>query len=221
MRFTEEVRAASAALWHRVFAHPFVRAIGDATLPREKFRFYIGQDYVYLQEYVRARALAVAKAPDERSMRKTAEALNTLLNSEMLLHRRLAPILGVTTDELAQSPMAPTNHAYTRHLLAVAYSGTFAEYLAAIWPCAHSYQEIGIFLAERGMPHETAYAEWIHFYSGPAYGAMIGWVGELLDAQAKLADPLTHAKMVSHYQYSARYEYMFWEMAWHQERWPL
>jgi len=69
-----------------------------------KIPLYIGQDYVYLKEYVRARALAVAKAPDEPSMRKMAETLNTLLNSEMLLHRRLAPILGVTTEESAQSP---------------------------------------------------------------------------------------------------------------------
>lgn len=35
-------------IWNGYLRHPFVRGIGDGTLDKEKFRFYLKQDYLYL-----------------------------------------------------------------------------------------------------------------------------------------------------------------------------
>lgn len=34
--------------WHRYTHHEFVRQMGDGTLPREAFKYYMIQDYLYL-----------------------------------------------------------------------------------------------------------------------------------------------------------------------------
>jgi hydroxymethylpyrimidine/phosphomethylpyrimidine kinase len=48
-------------LWSEFIDHPFVRGIADGTLPAESFIYYLKQDYLYLQHYARAAALAAYK----------------------------------------------------------------------------------------------------------------------------------------------------------------
>lgn len=48
-------------LWFEFIHHPFVRGIADGTLPTESFVYYLKQDYLYLQHYARAAALASYK----------------------------------------------------------------------------------------------------------------------------------------------------------------
>lgn len=48
-------------LWSEFIDHPFVRGIADGTLPVESFTYYLKQDYLYLQHYARAAALAAYK----------------------------------------------------------------------------------------------------------------------------------------------------------------
>ena len=62
--FTQAIRAKARPIWDRELKHPFVRGLGDGTLPIDRFRFYLGQDYLFLIEYCRVFALATAKARD-------------------------------------------------------------------------------------------------------------------------------------------------------------
>lgn len=49
-------------VWSAFVDHPFVRGIADGTLPVESFVYYLKQDYLYLQHYARAAALAAYKS---------------------------------------------------------------------------------------------------------------------------------------------------------------
>ena len=62
MASSDEFRSHAHAIWEASYAHPFVQGIGDGTLPEERFRYYLAQDYVYLIEFSRFFALAAAKA---------------------------------------------------------------------------------------------------------------------------------------------------------------
>src|SRR5207248_5123813 len=87
MGYADELWARHAPIWEAVHRHPFVAGIGDGTLPVERFRYYIEQDYVFLLEYGRVLALAVAKGVELPSMARFAELLHATLNVEMALHR--------------------------------------------------------------------------------------------------------------------------------------
>ena len=53
-----------ARVWERATGHPMVEAIADGSLPHATFRRYFEQNVLYLQDYARAIAVIVAKAPD-------------------------------------------------------------------------------------------------------------------------------------------------------------
>jgi thiaminase/transcriptional activator TenA len=43
--FSAELREPAAPVWEQHVAHPFVAGIGNGTLPEDKFRFYVRQEY--------------------------------------------------------------------------------------------------------------------------------------------------------------------------------
>lgn len=55
--FSLRLREAAAPIWEACLKHPFVTGIGDGTLPVEKFRHFMLQDYLYLFDYARVFAL--------------------------------------------------------------------------------------------------------------------------------------------------------------------
>src|SRR5260221_10500594 len=132
--FTHAIRAKAQPIWDRELKHPFVRSLGDGTLPIDRFRFYLAQDYVFLTEYCRVFALAAAKAPDLQTIGVFTRLLDETLNTEMQLHRDYCQRLGIAKSDLEPTAPAPITHAYTRHLLTVAYSGSIADIVAAGLP---------------------------------------------------------------------------------------
>ena len=83
----DRLRGAAAPIWDRCLAHPFVTGLGDGSLPVEKFRYFMLQDYLYLLDYARVFALGVVKARDPGLMRTFAGSVEATLNGEMNLHR--------------------------------------------------------------------------------------------------------------------------------------
>ena len=173
MRFTEQLRRQTTDLRRQVLEHPFVRGIGDGSLPLESFRFYMCQDYVFLQDYCRVLALAVAKADNLETMGRFAGLLNETLNTEMDLHRGFAARFGISVQELEETQGAPGTRAYTQHLLTTAYGGDLADITASVLPCMWDYSDIGQALAAQDAPSpQPLYDEWIQMYAGPEQQAV-------------------------------------------------
>ena len=66
--FTHTIRAKAQPIWDRELKHPFVRGLGDGTLPIDRFRFYLAQDYVFLIEYCRSSDSAQPKRATSRRL---------------------------------------------------------------------------------------------------------------------------------------------------------
>jgi thiaminase/transcriptional activator TenA len=140
----------------------------------------------------------------------------------MQLHRAYCKRLGIAEADLETTAPAPITHAYTRHLLTVAYSGSIADIVAAVLPCQLGYAEIGTALARDGRRGaNSTYEEWIRTYSSREFIAGAEKLGCLLDdlTAGWLAREL--APLETHFLTSSRYEYLFWEMAWTQSLWPV
>lgn len=221
-KMSEELRAEAEPLWEKIHAHPFVRGIGDGTLPLAQFRFYMCQDYIFLKEYSRVIALAVAKAPELAEMGRFADLLNATLNTEMELHRGFAAKFGISNDEIEATTPAPTCKGYTDFLLEAAYAGTFGEIAAAMLPCQWDYAIIGEQLAAKGIPENAPlHAEWIETYASEEFAELARWLREMFDEAASTAGPAERERMRAHFLMGTRYEYLFWDMSWKMEEWPL
>src|SRR5919198_6234318 len=128
-------------IWAAIREHPFLRELRAGTLPLETFRYYVTQDYHYLEAFARAVATALTKAPDGETLELLAKRVLTPI--ERPLHRRLFELAGLQRAEVLAAEIAPTNLAYQNHMLAVAARGGLGEIAAALLPCPWSYHRLG------------------------------------------------------------------------------
>jgi len=200
------LRAAAAPIWDAAHAHPFVRGLGDGTLDEAAFRTYIRQDYVYLIDYGRLLALGAARAPRLDWMRRFAALAQSVLETEMDLHRAFAARWGVTAEQLEAEPAAPATAAYCDFLLRTAALGDFGELAAAVAPCMWSYAEIGQALAAASPA--PRYREWIDLYASAEFGELAVWARELVDEAEG-----DEARMTAAFVTSSQHELAFWHAA--------
>ena len=211
--FTDELWEHIRPLYHRTLEHPFLKGLTDGTLPRDRFDFYLAQDADYLSSFSRALSLLAAKAPREDwSLTLNRHAVEAL-EVERQLHDSLLK------ENAKRPPMAPTNRAYTNHLLATVSMRPFGEGLAAMLPCYWIYWEVGKELKKKGSKNPD-YQRWIDQYAGEEYGASVRQVLAMMNAEAQSMNAAQRAELKKLFEISARYEYMFWDMAWRMEEWP-
>lgn len=221
MRFTERLHQKLQPVWRKNHSHPFVKEMGEGTLDKEKFRFYMIQDYLYLIDYSKLFAIGAVKANELEDMGTFAALLHATMNEEMSLHRNYAAHFGISNTELENAEPSPVTLAYTHYMLHSAQNGTLADLLAALLPCMWSYWEIGKELSEiPGAKDHEFYGEWITMYSSKEFGQSARWCIDLLDKETVGKSERELLQLEKIFLNTTRYEYMFWEMAYNEEMWP-
>ena len=218
--FTEMLWAQIESLFGKILSHPFIRGLTDGSLQPEQFQFYIVQDALYLREFSRSLSIAAAKVPEEAAMIMFNEHAAGALQVEQSLHAGFIKDFGRSETAARKTPMAPTNLAYTNYLLAVAYARPFHELLATVLPCYWIYWEVGKALLAKGSP-EPLYQRWINTYGGKEFGDVVQAVLALTDQTALDLNTSGREAMTRHFITTSRYEWMFWDMGYQQEQWPV
>jgi thiaminase (transcriptional activator TenA) len=184
--------------------HPFVQGIGDGTLPKPKFSYYVGQDAFFLEAFARAYSIAAAKPPDPEGFKALYDLTGGVLQ-ELTLHQGYAAQWGV---DLTQVEPGAATRQYTDFLLATAWSQDIGVTIAAMLPCMALYRFLGMQLAQTG-PAEHAYSDWIRTYSSAEFEPLVQQLGTLASRYINLT-PLVK----STYRYAMEYELAFFEGAW-------
>ncbi|MGD0073087.1 MAG: thiaminase II [Candidatus Binataceae bacterium] len=220
MNFTAECWKSIAPIYGAILDHPFIHGLADGTLARESFEFYVVQDSLYLREFARALAITAGRAPRDEWIIMFSEHAAGALKVERALHETFFKDFGLTADALLSTPIAPTNLAYTSYLIAVAYGAPFHEAIAALLPCYWIYWEVGKELERKGSPNEL-YRRWIATYASEEFGSLVNAVIAATDQTAERLRVDEREAMRRHFVATSRYEWMFWEMGYRRERWPL
>jgi thiaminase (transcriptional activator TenA) len=217
----------TAGLWHDVagiyeaiLAHPFLAGLTDGELSPESFAFYVVQDALFLRRYAQALAIVASRAPDTASTEMFARHAAGIVTAEMSLHESLMADLDLDPSSVEVAEEAPTTLAYTSYLLATAGNGSYGEGVGALLPCYWIYWEVGKHLLEQGSPNPR-YQRWINTYGGEEYGSD---AREVIAATDKLSADLSRPErdqVRRHFRVTSRYEWMFWDMAYRRQAWPV
>jgi thiaminase (transcriptional activator TenA) len=218
--FTSELWDSITDIYGAILAHPFITGLTDGTLPAESFAFFVLQDGLYLKQYAGALAAVASRAPEPAAMRMFARHSAEAVTVEQELHSRLLSALGISATQAAAAEPAPTNLAYTSYLLATIRGGTYAEGIGAVLPCYWIYREVGKELVRQGSP-DSRYQRWIDTYGGDEFGAV---VCDVIAEADRVGASLSEAERVlvgRHFRTTSRYEWMFWDMGYRKESWPV
>jgi len=222
MSFSNHLRKLTVSIWEAQLRHPFVVALGDGTLPEQKFKYYILQDARFLGDLSRVFAAGILRAPDSDSALRFAKLAEETITVERSLHENYGQRWNLTPKQMSSTNMAPTNYAYTRHMLTIAASGTAVEVTVVALPCAWIYCVVGQHLLRKGHPPKShPYRDWLMLYASPEFAEVQMWMRKKVDQWAKTAGKDELRRMEESFIISSRYEWMFWEMAWNEEQWPV
>lgn len=222
MSFSEHLRKIAQPIWDAQLKHPFVIQLGDGTLPERKFKYYILQDARFLGDLARVFSAAAQKAPDSESALRFNKLAEETIVVERSLHESYGKKWKMTARQMTSVPMAPTNFAYTRHMLAVAATGSACEITVVALPCAWIYCVVGKHLLRKGPPPKGhPYRDWLMLYASPEFAEVQKWMRKKVDQWAKEASRAERERMEEAFIISSRYEWMFWDMAFGEEEWPV
>jgi thiaminase/transcriptional activator TenA len=143
-----------------------------------------------------------------------------IVTAEMSLHESLLADLGIDPAEAASAAPAPTTLAYTSYLIAVAAGGSYAEGVGAVLPCYWIYSEIGRHLLGQGSP-DPRYRQWIATYGSEEFGAETREVIAVTDRLGREISVAERERVRNHFRVTSRYEWMFWDMGYRREAWPV
>lgn len=219
-RFTDQLWRDVADIYGAILAHPFLAGLTDGSLPQEAFAFYLVQDALYLRGYAQALAAVASRAPDRSGTEMFARHAADVVAVERALHDSLLADLGVDAASVEAAEPAPTTLAYTSYLLATARGGSYAEGVGAVLPCYWIYWEAGKELQRRGSP-DPRYQKWIDTYGGEEFGGVVREVLQAADRLGPGIGPSERTLVRRHFRATSRYEWMFWDMGYRKESWPL
>ncbi len=219
MRISEKLKLDAKDIWEKIYTHPFVIELFEGKLPIKKFKYYVVQDYNFLLGMTKATSILASRAWNYELLK---EALTLAYNDviiEMNSYTKLLHRLGLTLETVLKTEPAPTNIAYVNHVLVTCSLGSLMECLASILPCFWTYMEIPKIHKEL-IKHNTneIYREWIKTYTSREYILLTTNLIRLFDKYSKEEE---YERLKKAFITSSKYEWMFWDMSYKMEKWPV
>ncbi|NUW37085.1 transcriptional regulator [Nonomuraea sp. SMC257] len=200
MAISEKLHAVGRPLLDAQLAHPTVAGIGRGDLPEPVFRSWLEQDYLFLLDYVRVFARLAWQAPDGH-LGDLVDLAHATFHDELSLHRSMSAEFGADLEGAVKGPACA---AYTSFLLESA--ATYAEGLAALYPCMWGYSTLGRILAQ-DPPAEPRYRAWVDTYADPGFAALTGRIAQMIDEAAP--DPARAERL---FREGMAHELAFWDV---------
>ena len=104
--------------WSDYTNHRFLKDLALDKLPISKFRKYLLQDYLFLQEFIRILSLSSFKSQNYEDMNRSIDFI-IAIKHELKLHINFCKKWGVSLKQLKKIQPLKANSAYTSYVLKV------------------------------------------------------------------------------------------------------
>ncbi len=216
MRPCEMLAETCRADWDAATDHEFCRALAAGTLPRDRMAWYLAQDYLFVGEFVRLLASAVAHAPSLADGIPAARFLGLIAGPENDYFQRSFEALDMTAAERAPEPSAPAA-GFLALMARARESGRYERMIAVLLVAEWSYLSWG----ERHADYDPAlpfwFAEWIDLHSGPGFESVVAYLKEQLDKLWTGLDAEAQEEAAAMFREAVRLERDFFDAAWAAE----
>lgn len=213
--FHQKLLKGTAGVWEKMLNHPFLKMTADGSIPDDTFKTWMRQDYIFVREAIPFIAVLLAKAPVE--LRQNLTQVLPALDNELKLFRQNAEAHGVNLDDVQPSP---TCHAYLQFLMATAYGRSFEEGFTVLYAAEKAYFDSWMEV-KKNLKGVSRWQSFIDNWTSLAFQQYVAWLAATLDRLAAGQPKSALARLHDLFQMTARYEYLFWEMAATGEEWPV
>ncbi|KAJ6179605.1 hypothetical protein N7519_010066 [Penicillium mononematosum] len=200
-------------VWHQFTHHEFVEGMGQGTLPIERFKAYLVQDYLYLVQFARSNALASYKAKSMSSIAASAQIV-LHIKREMALHIDYCASFGLSKQEMEETPETIACTAYSRYILDVGQSEDWLALQVALAPCLIGYGAIAkrLYTGEKHPSRGNTYWKWIENYVADDYTKAVQIGSALLEDHMQHVSPSRMEELIKIFVRATELEIRFWDM---------
>ena len=211
----ELLLAESADLWGATLQHPFLQETASGKISDSIFKTWMQQDYIFVREAIPFAAVLLAKSPE--NLRSNFVQILAGLDQELGLFRNNAQAQGVNLENIQA---APTCHAYLQFLMTTAYNCSFAEGFTVLYSAEKIYLDSWMEVKKK-LKEKSPWEEFINNWTSQGFQQYVDWLAVTLDELTENLPERELSKIRDLFQITARYEYLFWEMAYQEEKWPI
>lgn len=215
MKWSETAWQAAEPVYRRILGHPFIGELCRGTLSEERFRHYLRQDALYLNEYGRV----LTHIASRLRRPEHAEAFIRFASDGIAVEKALHEVF-LKGDLPSRAEMTPTCLLYTSLLRGQTLAST-EEAAAAVLPCFWIYKEVGDRIVATSAVEGNPYRLWIETYADESFAEATRKAISICDELAENTDDETRRLMTGIFVRCARMEYLFWDSAWELERWKI
>jgi thiaminase/transcriptional activator TenA len=210
----------SKDVWQEGYEQPFVQELGKGTLSKERFTFYMLQDYLYLNDYAKVHALAMTKSDDDRIIERMVQVQQAIVGERDQVHKSYIERYGITREQIEGATQSAFARAYTSNMLAIAYAKPLVDVLVAVLPCAWVYADYGTRLANDNSATlaDNPYKDWVDMYAADDFWQSAVWLLDIIEDQTRELSERRLKELDSIFRVGVEHEYMFWDSAYRMQR---
>ncbi len=213
--FHQRLLSQAQEIWSAILNHHFLKMTAEGSIPDKTFKTWIQQDYVFVQEAIPFVAVLLAKAPIH--LRPTFIQILSGLDRELELFRRNAAAHGVNLENVTPSP---TCYSYSQFLMTTAYNSSFAESFTVLYAAEKAYLDSWMEV-KNNLKIQSPWQEFIDNWTNEEFQQFVNWLASTVNELATGKPENELRRMEELFLITARYEYLFWEMAATEEIWPV
>lgn len=215
----DQLREDADDIWQHIIKHPFVEELYNGSLPKEKFEFYILNDYYYLTASIKNFSVISSKAPTVEEMREVVDILQLEKESEYEGYKNFLSRFGYSLQDAAEKKPIPVSVSYSSFLLSTSTLESYPEVITAVLPCFWSYAEIADYHSDKLHSNKNQlYVDWAKTYDTDSYQNLVEKMKQLVN---RAGENFPYEKLRNVFKLSSRYEYMFWDSVYNKQRWPI
>ncbi|MEM1004739.1 MAG: TenA family protein [Pseudomonadota bacterium] len=208
-RPTEMLRLGKAVDWQAATTHAFTQELCDGTLPEDKMRWYLEQDYQFVDGFVRLLASAIAHAPGLSDGVPAAQFLAVITGPENTYFLRAMQALGTAPS----TEPAPATKAFQELMAEAAASGKYENMLAVLVVAEWVYL---CWASPENPPKADLpfwFAEWITLHAGDGFENVVEYLRGQLDKTWTTLTPDAQAEVTQLFHRAVELEKDFFDAA--------
>ncbi len=214
MKFSDILFTHAEDLWEEAAEKPFVVKMAEGTLDPDRFRFYMLQDYLYLQDYIEI-LKTIQTYVEKSSLRAFLD--RAIYETEQETYRVHVPNMrkiGVSDEDIRNAVRAEVITGYVEYMRAqLEESGLYAG-LTALLQCSWVYAYIGETVTARYSEQisTSPYKSWFSAYTCQEYlDANQTWI-DVVDRESAAITLGEGEDLCRIFRKCAEYENRFWDV---------
>ncbi|WP_166372192.1 TenA family protein [Psychromonas sp. SA13A] len=217
MRPSEQLKQTCIDDWSAATNHAFCAELADDSLPLDKMKIYLAQDYTFIDNFVRLAASAIHHAPTLPDRLPLAHFLGNIAGPENTYFQRSFDMLEVAQSERVTPELLKPTRDFQALMLKAANSGEYGNMIAVLCVAEWVYLSWAQPVFERTDYAELIktlpfyFGEWVALHSGEYFESVVEHLRSQLDTAFNNVDVEQQQTMQDYFQQAVLLEKQFFD----------